>query len=282
MRSYIVIAALALSLSAQAKVCSWDNPGASPANKAHISTQLARYSDLPTSVKQRLAEKIDKRNYDGVVVVTRDGLDGPYTRLRDMQWSTGMCRGPVSRSKWSADHTERGLVFTEGPYSVVVMTVCGNMARLDIAGGGGGGSDGGGGGSGFRGDLPGIPPAAIVDTPAMTEISEQHGGSSTVIEASAPNYGRSDSSTVMSNQGWSGGSSFSSGISTTIVFASGGGSYVVNNITNTSSSSTNITNVTNPPAVPAPTPAVPEPETWALMLCGLAAIVFKAKRRNNE
>jgi hypothetical protein len=38
----------------------------------------------------------------------------------------------------------------------------------------------------------------------------------------------------------------------------------------------------NATAIAAPVPSVPEPTTWALMLAGVAALVFKSRRKNKD
>jgi hypothetical protein len=74
--------------------------------------------------------------YDDIAEIRRDTITGTqtYTDLRDMHFGEGrLCRLP-SRALWSAQHTERGLVYCEQEHCLIVPTVCRNVSRVTRTG----------------------------------------------------------------------------------------------------------------------------------------------------
>lgn len=74
--------------------------------------------------------------YDDIAEIRRDTIRGvqTYSDLRDMHFGEGrLCRLP-SRALWSAQHTERGLVYCEQEHCLIVPTVCRNVSRVTRTG----------------------------------------------------------------------------------------------------------------------------------------------------
>jgi hypothetical protein len=74
--------------------------------------------------------------YDDIAEIRRDTITGTqtYSDLRDMHFGEGrLCRLP-SRALWSAQHTERGLVYCEQEHCLIVPTVCRNVSRVTRTG----------------------------------------------------------------------------------------------------------------------------------------------------
>lgn len=132
----VALLVVTLTTQAQAAVCDWNNPGA---NRSMIDTATAimRLTEIPEDVRRTLADMAGHRT--GVqhswrqVVATRDQIDaGRYVELRNMNWGKDgrICIGPVDRSRWPADHFERGRLFQVGPWAVIVFSACGNVAQV--------------------------------------------------------------------------------------------------------------------------------------------------------
>lgn len=113
--------------------CSWDNPGHTPF-MGDVVAAVDRYADIPADVRQRLKARMAARQYDEVVSIRRDSIEGRKSiyepRIRDMHFADNRVCGEVSRSQWTAQMQERGLVYCEGDECVLVPTVCRNVSRI--------------------------------------------------------------------------------------------------------------------------------------------------------
>ena len=114
------------------KACSWDRPGHNPF-MGDVVAAVDRYRDIPEVVRARLQARMAKREYDDVVSIGRDSISGRAeygSTISDMHFgTTSVCRS-VTRAGWSPRMQERGLVYCEGRHCILVPTVCRNVSRI--------------------------------------------------------------------------------------------------------------------------------------------------------
>jgi hypothetical protein len=127
-------------ITAALTACVWTQPGEAPYRGpntvARAAAALEHYTDIPVWARTRLAHKIALLDSDGAVEVTKHGvtttLEGRVANLRDMNFrGNRLCAGEVVTSGWRDGQKEVGNLFVTGDYAVVVMVVCGNIARID-------------------------------------------------------------------------------------------------------------------------------------------------------
>lgn len=109
----------------------WNAPGTNPFLGA-VPAAVHSYADIPNNVRKVLQERMERRQYDDIVLITKHGISGThgYTGLRDMHFGNGLKRGPVSTDKWKSTDQEVGLVYCEEQECVLVPTVCRNVSRV--------------------------------------------------------------------------------------------------------------------------------------------------------
>ena len=127
-------AALAASPKEPARLpqCSWDEPGHNPF-MGDVVAAVDRYTDIPVDVRNRLKQRMAKREYDDIASIRRDSIEGKArydTKIRDMHFGVGRVCSTVSRQAWLPSHQERGLVYCEGSECIIVPTVCRNVSRI--------------------------------------------------------------------------------------------------------------------------------------------------------
>ena len=89
--------------------CSWNRPGADPF-MGDVVAAVDRYPDIAPQVREELKARMRARQYDEIVVISRDAIRGKgnyNARISDMHFGPGrVCRN-VTRSGWSEQMQER-------------------------------------------------------------------------------------------------------------------------------------------------------------------------------
>jgi hypothetical protein len=266
-----LIATLALAASAGATLpqCNWDRPGANPF-MGDVVAAVDRYQDIPAATRDKLKARMTARRYDDIAVIERDAIKSQgkasyAPEIRDMHFGPGAVCTTVTRSKWSAKTQERGLVYCEDGQCILVPTVCRNVSRIK------------------RLDAR---PTAVAPAQAVNVASSTREGEEVApLEFEAPGAGPAapdsfaTASGVPTLGGGPEGGSFTlpGGTAPTPVAQRGGGTGFVD---------------LGMPALPpgrvstadaelpgSNLPAVPEPETWALIALGLLVVVFRARQK---
>ncbi len=149
--------------------CSWDRPGVDPF-MGDVVAAVDHYRDMAPATRQKLKDRMVKREYDEIVSIDRDGIRGKSTygsTIRDMHFGTNQVCGSVTRASWRPDMKERGLVYCEGRECILVPTVCRNVSRVSRAEVMGGAAA----------SQEGAPDTAVAAAPA--EAAAPEGGSAT-------------------------------------------------------------------------------------------------------
>lgn len=241
--------------------CSWDHPGVNP-YRGTVDAAIDHYRDLSPELRAKFKERANKKQFDEVVTITKDGITGVHVyepTITDMHFGGGtskpqLCRA-TTREKWEPTRKEMGLVYCEGETCIMIPTVCNNVSRIkrlpesasSTASQSSGGTQaagaeqaaqpaegGGGGGGGSLAELP-----ASVATTGAGE--------------SEPTWGHNNNSGFNNFQPWS---PWNGG---------GGGGYCC------------YTGPVIPPIVTPPIvvpPPVPEPAEWMMMLFGVVFVLF--------
>jgi hypothetical protein len=113
--------------------CSWDRPGRN-AFRGDVVAAVDRYRDIPTPVRMKLKERMAARQYDDIVDIRRDSIEGKFqyaAAIRDMHFGAGKVCREVTRQRWTDKTHERGLVYCESEHCILVPTVCRNVSRID-------------------------------------------------------------------------------------------------------------------------------------------------------
>lgn len=138
-RAHLVLMLALASLPAMAALpavapLSWSRPGADP-YRGTVRQALASMH-LPPEVVARLADRIERGQYDGQVSISDESVEAddgtPYARHFDM--TTGHAIAAGSRSNLGPGRVERGALFRDGVYAVAVPDACANVTRLYPAG----------------------------------------------------------------------------------------------------------------------------------------------------
>jgi PEP-CTERM motif len=270
--------------------CSWDRPGRN-AFRGDVVAAIDRYRDIPTPVRMKLKERMAARQYDDIVDIRRDSIEGKFqyaAAIRDMHFGAGKVCREVTRQRWTDKTHERGLVYCESEHCILVPTVCRNVSRVDR------------GPSLVAGDRllapPGAVPPAVAppgrelpaaaatapalpapDAPIASSFSEAVAG------AVVPLFPSTDGSTPP-GEGTTPGSLISppadGGFNTPLplVFVPGGGGGSVVPIPGGGGGGGGGGGTPIDPGTPPVTP-IPEPATWASLLAGLALLTLLVRRQ---
>jgi len=248
-------------------VCSWDRPGIDPF-MGDVVAAVDRYQDIAVDVRERLKARMVKREYDDVVSIRRDSITGRArvrygSAIRDMHFGNAKVCHSVSRAAWSAQMRERGLVYCESGHCILVPTVCRNVSRIaraEVAN------------EHAEGDVPELeaPPVAALDllpTPIPFDLAPPVLAVDAGPGAEAQPEGYPQSAGAGAGEGAHG--SFASGSAVASIAATGGKG---DGVTTAPQAPSNL-------EVAAAIAPVPEPETWGLMIGGLAALAAWRRRR---
>lgn len=249
--------------------CSWDRPGHDPF-MGDVVGAVDRYTDIPADVRARLKARMAKREFDDMVSIRRDSIDGRAgqqygSTIRDMHFGTHQICRSVTRSAWTAGMKERGLVYCEGGQCILVPTVCRNVSRISRKAVDAEHAEA------PDADEP-VPPGAVAaepfPDPSPTPLAQDESPSfaKPLGWDTPPVYGGGPGTTGPF-EGW-GGETPPGGFP-----GFGGGPVVVT----TSTPPGSIDGTPPPGGFPAP-PPVPEPQTWALMAGGLVALALARRR----
>ena len=107
--------------------CDWNSPGHDPYTGS-AADALSHY-DMPDTTRRRLADRIERRDYDRVVSATRDGVTG-YAGMRNMHFGKDRMCNRVDTSKWGANDVQLGFVYIENGHHIVKWFICKNITEL--------------------------------------------------------------------------------------------------------------------------------------------------------
>lgn len=260
-----LIASLVLAASASTvtlPACSWDKPGANPFT-GDLVAAVDRYQDIPEATRAKLKQRLRARSYDDIAVIRRDRIDGKGDygpELRDMHFAAGSICRSVTRSKWTAQHQERGLVYCEDGHCLIVPTVCRNLSRITrtpprpVAGAAGDEAP-----LGFEPPAAGVAAAPAVpagDAPLSFEAPAAGGAAPTTFASAAQ----------APAVGFTGLAGPAAGAVAAPSLGSTGGVPPLP-----------LAQASSLPLPPAP--PIPEPSTWLLMGLGLAALALQRRSK---
>ncbi|OEZ82710.1 PEP-CTERM motif protein [Janthinobacterium sp. HH104] len=255
--------------------CNWNRPGVDPF-MGDVVAAVDRYTDIAPPVREQLKERMRARQYDEIVVISRDAIRGKgnyNARISDMHFGPGrVCRN-VTRAGWNEQMQERGLVYCVQGQCILVPTICRNVSRITQAPASAPPAAGAApGGAAPVAAAPAAPAAAgvpLIDNPDALRGGSFTGGAMPPEVASIPflpfDYVRTVGG-ITSPAGMGGG-------------GGGGGSGRPPDQGSSIIVPPTVIIPTLPPTVPTVLPAVPEPQTWAMLLAGLALTAFGARKR---
>ncbi|HEY8708966.1 MAG TPA: MHFG family PEP-CTERM protein [Burkholderiaceae bacterium] len=248
--------------------CAWERPGHNPF-MSDVVAAVDDYRDIPPEVRARLKRRMARHDYDDIVRIRRDSITGRATydaTIRDMHFGTHQMCSSVTRAAWSARMQERGLVYCEGRQCILVPTVCRNVSRITRAAV-----------EAEHVEAPDDPADKGAVAPA--EVASTHPAAEPPSKPLA-----ADGSPSFAAPLDPGGS--------VALGAPPGGPYwgagdAGPRYGPSSGSVPTITTASVPPLrpdspLPVTTPPVPEPQTWASMLGGLATLAAWRRRRINR
>ena len=127
--------AFALTLAAISTVqphCSWDRPGVNPYTGS-AAAALEHYGDMPAEIRAELKRRIEQGRPDDEVSIKRDSIGGKYAydpAIREMHFGRASVCRTVTRAKWSAERDEPGAVYCAKEHCILVPKICGNVSRV--------------------------------------------------------------------------------------------------------------------------------------------------------
>jgi hypothetical protein len=227
------------------------------------------YRDIPEDVRGRLEARMASRQYDDLVSIRRDGIEGQHGyrydgTIREMHFGTRELCHSVTRSSWSPAMQERGLVYCDSGQCILVPTVCRNVSRITRAATGG--------------DRAVAPPLAAA-APAVPAAAE--GNASPLAMDDSPSFDSPIAWYGPTGAGISAVADASAGSGSNAIPFDGGAPVVTSGGGPTqwqSSAPPGAGDGSLPPVTP-----VPEPQTWALLSMGLVAVaLLKARKARRQ
>ena len=290
--SLITTLALAATTSASTAAlpqCGWDKPGVNPF-MGDVVAAVDRYADIPVETRAKLKARLQAREYDDIAVIRRDAIKGKADykpEIRDMHFGEGSVCRTVTRAKWTPAMEELGLVYCEADHCILVPTVCRNVSRvtrlsspLDPAPAAGPFAPT----DGVASAAPASGPTPLnFDAPAAGPLSAAAPGSFAQVagipavadpgldgNTARPLSGAGDENAF----GGPSGSGGPSGL--------GGGLGGLGGLGGVGAAALPVffgrpATATGPDLPGAPTLAIPEPSTWALLTLGLLAVMRRAR-----
>jgi len=242
--------------------CSWDQPGQNRFT-GNVIAAVDNYKDIPVETREKLKKRLaNPKNYDDNVVIKRNGIVGSKqydSELSQMHFGANKVCQSVTRDKWKEDQEERGLVFCEDGYCVVLPTVCGNLSRVNRRGSLGGGAPGEHGGAPYEelAYMPALPPE-------LTTFANPQDPFEPLPVLNPPLLPTDPLFGPGPGGGWNGGWYNPPAVVffPPVILPPGKPPFV---------------GPPTPPVINPPTTPVPEPETWALMIIGIVALVAAKK-----
>ena len=256
--------------------CRWDHPGVNPF-MGDVVAAVDRYTDIAPEVRARLKARMAKRQYDEIVTIRRDSITGRNeygSVIREMHFGVNrLCRS-VTRAAWSPQMQERGLVYCEAGQCILVPTVCRNVSRITRGEVGNERAEA----DPFQPELLAVPlsvnpPAAVLEVADIATPAEPF-----AIDAAPSFGGLSDSYAGSGPAAASGGASIGgSGFAGVAGGGFAGLSQAGADAASPRATAAANTLTTEGPAALDAAP-VPEPQTWALMMVGLASMLAARRR----
>jgi hypothetical protein len=127
---------LAVTLAAATSVqptCSWDNPGHNPYTGG-AAAAIDRYTDIPADVRSTLKRRLEEHLSDDKVSITRDNIAGKYQYdpvIRDMHFGKQSVCASVTRDQWRENRAEPAAVYCVEQHCILVPRICGNVSRVN-------------------------------------------------------------------------------------------------------------------------------------------------------
>lgn len=126
------LARLAVAGNITVDSCEWRAPAGDPF-RGDVPGAVDDYGGIPARTRARLKARMQKFDYDDIVSIRRDAIEGRYRygpELLDMHFGQRRICGKVTRQSWQPEHEERGLAYCEDAHCVVVPLVCRNVSRI--------------------------------------------------------------------------------------------------------------------------------------------------------
>ncbi|OFA01103.1 MHFG family PEP-CTERM protein [Duganella sp. HH101] len=129
----ILFAVTLAAASAVQPSCSWDHPGVNPYT-GKTAAAIDRYTDIPAAVRSTLKRRMEEGQSDDKVIITRSGISGKNQydpAIRDMHFGAASVCATVTRSKWAEQRQEPGAVYCVDQHCILVPRICGNVSRIN-------------------------------------------------------------------------------------------------------------------------------------------------------